>query len=72
MYLGLVFTRGLNTFLRSSEDKYGFPANGNGGDEFCRRELFDVLVYHIFVDNFNLPSSDDETMLVIVAMVESL
>ena len=45
---------------------------GNGGDEFWRRELFDVLIYHIFVDNFNLPSSDDETMLVIVAMVESL
>ena len=45
---------------------------GNGGHEFWRRELFDALVYHIFVDNFNLPSGDDETMLVIVGVVEFL
>ena len=53
-------------------DMMSIDGCGNGGNEFWRRELFDVLVYHVFVHNFNLPPSDDETMLVIVAMVESL
>lgn len=80
VYLGLVLTWDLNTFLKSLEDRYdsqpmdimSIDGLDNGGDQFWRRDLFDVLLYHIFVDNFTMSSSDDETMLAIAAMVESL
>lgn len=80
VYLGLVLTWDLNTFLKSLEDRFdsqpmdimSIDGLGNGGDEFWRRELFDVLVCRIFVDTFNILSTDDATMLVIVALVESL